>query len=215
MKCLLKILLLSTMITGIVSCSSPLPTNYYLIKTDPAVTKAEKAIPLKIDVNPVRAPDRYRGRIVYRRGEYEVGFYENSQWIEVPSDMVRRALINALNESGLFARVDIIGSDPATELDLKSEIVSFDQVIEGEDYYAEFALILEFVRSDTGGPVWSYRAQARVKQKGEGAFPAAMSEAVSEAISGAVAEMEKSEELQALPAELSDKKKAIGKSGDQ
>jgi len=81
--------------------------------------------------------------------------------------MVRMILINALNESELFSEIDLIGSDPATDLDLESLIESFDQVIEGKDNYAEFKLILEFRRSDTGASVWNHRVSARVKQEGK------------------------------------------------
>ena len=193
------VVLLSSVAVAAAACGSHLPTYYYLIETGPEVTKAEKIIPLKVDVNPVRAPDRYLNRIVFRRGQFEIGFYEYSQWAELPADMVRRALINALNGSGLFGGVDLIGSDPAAELDLNSEIESFDQVIEGDEWSAAFGLILEFNRHDTGAPVWSYRTVARVKQKGEGELAAAMSEAVNQALVRAVSEMEQSEELRRLP----------------
>ena len=207
MKRIHAVLLSSVTVIAAAACASHLPTYYYLIETGPEVTKAEKIIPLKVDVNPVRAPDRYLNRIVFRRGSFEVGFYEYSQWAELPSDMVRRALINALNASELFGRVDLIGSDPAAELDLNSEIESFDQVIEGDEWYAAFGLVLEFNRHDTGAPVWSYRAAARVKQEGKGELAAAMSEAVNQALVRAVSEMEQSEELRKLPDTFTEEKK--------
>jgi len=140
--------------------------------------------------------------MVYRRGGYEVGFYEYSQWAETPGEMVRMILINALNESELFSEIDLIGSDPATDLDLESLIESFDQVIEGKDNYAEFKLILEFRRSDTGASVWNHRVSARVKQEGEGEFAVAMSAAVEKALSQALVAMEKSEKLREAPGKL-------------
>ena len=207
MKCIFILLCVITLSAGIVSCGSHMPTYYYLIKTGPGVAKAEKTIPLRIDVNPFHAPGHYQNRMVYRRGGYEVGFYEYSQWVETPGEMVRRALINALDESGIFTGIDFIGSDPATDLDLNSEIESFDQVVEGEDNYAEFKLIMEFCRSDTGQPVWSHRVTGRVKQEGEGAFAAAMSEAVEKALARLIVAMEKSEDLEKLPGKLKEEKK--------
>jgi len=198
----------------IFSCGSTLPTHYYRIDTDPDMNKVDQIIPLKIEVNSVRAPDRYRDRIVYREGEYEYGFYEYSRWIDTPGEMIRRSLINALSESGLFSLVDPFGNDSDSDLDLNSEIVSFDQVVEGEVNFADFGLILEFIRSDTGAPVWSYRTKERIEQRGEEGFAAAMSEAVKEAITRAIVEMGKSEKLRGLPAELSKSKKNIGISGD-
>jgi len=182
-----------------VSCGSTLPTHYYRIDTNPDVEKVDEVIPLKVDVNSVRVPERYRDRIVYREGEYEYGFYEYSRWIDDPGQMIRRALINALNGSGLFSLVDLLGNDPDSDLDLNSEIVSFDQVIEGDVNFAVFGVILEFSRSDNGAPVWNYRTEARIEQKGENGFAAAMTAAVKTVITRAISEMEKSGELKGLP----------------
>ncbi|HDL64824.1 MAG TPA: hypothetical protein ENH12_05480, partial [Proteobacteria bacterium] len=70
MKRIFKAILLIVIPAAIVSCGSTLPTHYYRINTDPEIKKADKIIPLKVDVNTVRTPDRYRDRIVYRKGEY-------------------------------------------------------------------------------------------------------------------------------------------------
>ena len=198
----------------IISCGSTLPTHFYRIATDPDMNKVDQVIPLKVEVNSVRAPDRYRDRIVYRRGEYEYGFYEYSRWIAAPGEMIRRSLIDALIEAGIFSTVDPFGNNSDSDLDLDSEIISFDQVLEGEVNFADFGLILEFSRSDTGAPVWSYRAKERIEQQGEESFAAAMSEAVKKVITRAIVEMEKSEKLRGLPAELSNAKKDIGISGN-
>jgi len=182
-----------------ISCGSTLPTHYYRIDTDPDIKKINQAIPLKVDVNSVRVPERYRDRIVYREGEYEYGFYEYSRWIDDPGQMIRRALINALSGSGLFSLVDLLGNDPDSDLDLNSEILSFDQVVEGDVNFADFGVILELSRSDNGAPVWNYRTKERVEQRGDDGFAAAMSEAVKKVITRAIVEMEKSEELKGLP----------------
>jgi uncharacterized lipoprotein YmbA len=198
----------------IISCGSTLPTHYYRIDTDPDMNKVDQVITLKVEVNSVRAPERYRDRIVYREGEYEYGFYEYSRWIDTPGEMIRRSLINALSKSGLFSLVDPFGNDSDSDLDLNSEIVSFDQVVEGEVNFADFGLILEFSHSDTGSPVWSYRTKERIEQQGEESFAAAMSEAVKEAITRAIVEMGKSKKLRGLPAELNNTKKDTGISGN-
>jgi len=197
-----SLILLSSVI---ISCGSTLPTHYYRIDTDPDMNKIDQVIPLKVEVNSVRAPERYRNRIVYREGEYEYGFYEYSRWIDTPGEMIRRSLINALSKSGLFSLVDPFGNDSDSDLDLNSEIVSFDQVVEGEVNFADFGLILEFSSSDTGDPVWSYRTKERIAQQGEESFAAAMSEAVKEAITRAIVEMEKSEKLRGLPEKINSK----------
>ena len=182
-----------------VSCGSTLPTHYYRIDTDPDVEKVDQVILLKVDVNSVRVPERYRDRIVYREGEYEYGFYEYSRWIDDPGTMIRRSLINALSDSGLFSLVDLLGNDPDSDLDLNSEIVSFDQVVEGNVHFADFGVILELSRSDNGAPVWNYRTEERIEQRGDDGFAAAMTAAVKTVITRALVEMDKSEELKGLP----------------
>lgn len=179
-------------------CSSYLPTDYYLIRVPPAPAIEAEALPLRIDVSAVRAPLRYQNEMVFRRGDYQVGFYEHSKWAASPSEMVRRALIDALNRSELFSQVDLIGRNSEADLSLQAELESFDQVIDGGDLRAEFSLLLEVVRTDTGSPVWSYRALAEVPQKGEGQLAEAMSQAVGEALGSAITEMGKSEELRRL-----------------
>lgn len=190
----------------LVSCGSTLPTHYYRIDTNPDIRKADQVVPLKIDVNSVRVPDRYQSRIVFRKGKYEYGFYEYSQWIDTPGGMIRRSLINALSAAGLFSQVDLLGNDSDSDLDLNSEIISFDQVVERKVNFADFGLILELSRSDTGAPVWSYRTEERIEQQGEASFAAAMSAAVKNVVARAINEMEKSKELKEFPELLKQEK---------
>ncbi len=180
-------------------CRSPRPTDYYLIRVEPAVPAAEEPLPLAVDVSDVRAPLRYQNRMVFRRGPYRVGFYEHSRWAALPAEMVRRALIDALNRSGLFDRMELIGQDPRADIFLLAEIVSFDQVIEGDEIRAEFSMILEAIRADTGSAAWSGRFSASVPQEAEGEPAAAMSAAVAEALTRAIEELAAAEELRSLP----------------
>ncbi len=198
MKLLTCCCLVLSLITFFNACSSYLPTEYYLIRVEPGPPAEGEPLPLQVDISAVRAPLRYQNQMVFRRGDYQVGFYENSRWAALPAEMVRRALIDALIRSGLFARVDLFGQNPEADLFLQAEIESFDQVIDGEALRAEFTLLIEAVRTDTGAPVWSYRASARIPQEGKGRLAEAMSQAVGEALSRAIEEMGGSEELRHL-----------------
>jgi len=191
-------------------CSSYLPTEYYLIRVPPVPAAEAEPLPLRVDVSAIRAPLRYQNEMVFRRGKYQVGFYEQSRWAELPSEMVRRALIDALNQSGLFARVDLIGQNPEADLYLQAELESFDQVIDGKDIRASFSLLIEAVRTDTGAPSWSCRAAAEVPQEGKGRLAAAMSQAVGEALGKAIAEMGRSEALRSLPGKPAGEEKLRG-----
>lgn len=193
MKKLAGILLLIALC--IASCKA-VRTYYYIINTDITVPRAGKQLPLTVAVNNVRAPSRYQDQMVYRTSEYEVGFYEYSQWVEQPAEMVRRGLLNALKSSGLFRRVDAIDIIVNPDLTLQSSIVSFDQVVTKEGNFAECEIRLELLGVNSGQPVWSYDAKARVSQKKKGMFVEAMSEAVSQAINDSIIDMEKSVALQ-------------------
>jgi len=195
MKIIASILALLAIPLCLSSCRS-MRTYYYLINTDLTVPRSEKKLPLTVAVNNVRAPSRYQDQMVYRTSEYEVGFYEYSQWVEQPAEMVRRALLDALKDSGLFQRVDPIDIVVNPDLTLQSTIVSFDQVVTRDGNSAECELTLELLQGNSGAPVWSYDAKARVAQKGKGKFVEAMSATVSKAINDATAVMEKSAALQ-------------------
>jgi ABC-type uncharacterized transport system auxiliary subunit len=194
MKKLATILAILAVSLCISSCKT-VRTYYYLINTDIAVPKAEKQLPLTAAVNNVRAPSRYQDQMVYRTSDYEVGFYEYSQWVEQPAEMVRRGLLNALKDSGLFKRVDSIDIVVNPDLTLQSSIVCFDQVVAKEGNFAECEFRLELLGS-SGQTVWSCDAKAHVAQKRKGTFVEAMSEAVSQAIKESLADMEKSAALQ-------------------
>lgn len=182
-------------------CRSPLTNEYFLIRVEPALEPSPAPLPLAVDVSDIRAPLRYQNRMVFRRGAYRFGFYEHSRWADLPAVMVRRALIDALEQSGLFRRIEMIGQNPRADISLLAEIESFDQVIEGEELRAEFSMIIEAVRTDTGSAVRSWRSFASVPQEAEGELAAAMSAAVAEALSGTIEEMASAEELRAVAGE--------------
>lgn len=200
MRTMLKVLLTCVLVMGVISCSSYMPTHYYLINTNPELEKAEERFPFTLEIANVRSPSRYQDRIFYRSGEYEVGFYDHSQWVEFPSEMVKKTLANALIASGLFFGVDSFGSPAGSELILRCEIGRFDQLIAAEDYFADCELTLELISDNGSKSIWNYRAKARVKQEGEDGFAAAMSEAVSRTIAEAIADMAGARSLKELAA---------------
>lgn len=199
MKTALQMMILAFALI-LTSCVSHIQTRYYLIDTEPTVKRVKKHLPFIVEVANVNAPSRYQDQMVYRTPGYEVGFYEYSKWAETPADMVRIELINMLEASGLFKQVVPAGIIAAPDLTLRCEIVSFDQEITGDDYFADCELMLELIKRDGGIPAWSYDAKARVKQEGKGKFVAAMSEAVSKAIADAIANMEQARMLPELAA---------------
>lgn len=209
MKKLASILALLAVSICLYSCKA-IRTYYYIINTDVAVPRAEKQFPLTVAVNNVRAPSRYQDQMVYRTSEYEVGFYEYSQWVEQPAEMVRRALLDALKDSGMFKRVDPVDVVVNPDLTLQSTIVGFDQVVTKNGNFAECELTMELLRGNSGPQVWSYDAKVRVAQKRRGKFVEAMSEAVSRAINDSIADMEKAASLRGFAEAKEGKSSASG-----
>lgn len=183
-----------------ISCRMHVPTSHYLIDQAPEIPAAGRRLPLSLAVNNVRAPSRYGDMMFYRAADYEVGFYEYSHWVEPPAEMVKRAMLNALRSSGLFARVDPAGLAGRPDLVLQAELTAFDQVLEADGTFAECGLAMEILRCAGGDAVWSYEATGRVRQEERGKFVAAMSEAVRRAIVGAIGAMEASDALAAAAA---------------
>ena len=178
-----------------ISCrSAGLPTKYYLIDTDPTVTRAPVQHPLTVGIGKIRAPSRYRDQIVYRSSPYDLGFYEYSRWAEPPDEMVRRALKNIAGRSGLFRRADFSDLLPPgmADLILEGEIVAFDQSVEGEKTYAACELSLFLLDAANSSPLWTFTASNEVRQEKEGGFPEAMSAAVREAIENALLDLDRS-----------------------
>lgn len=180
---------------GISSCRTSVHTDYYLLGPAPEVVKAESALPLTIAVASVRCPSRYRDQIVYRTSDFEVGFYEFSNWIEPPAEMIQRSLVKALRSSGIFKAVDAAGVIPKPDLSLQCTITTFDQVIDKKSRSAECGLAMEIIASDGGAPLWSYSATKRVAQDGKKIFVAAMSEAAGKVISSAISDMKESDAI--------------------
>jgi ABC-type uncharacterized transport system auxiliary subunit len=195
-----RTLLAAIVACAAISCTPRIRTDYYLINTAPAVSKAPAQLPLTVVINHVRAPSRYQDQINYRTSEYQIGFYEYSRWAEPPPEMVWRALYSALKDSGLFEKIDPSDIAWNPDLILQSAILNFDQVVEKDGEFAECALVMELLMRDTGKPVWAKQTAVRVKQEKRGMFVAAMSEAVAKAVTESIADMEESSALKELAA---------------
>ncbi|MCX6357014.1 MAG: ABC-type transport auxiliary lipoprotein family protein [Candidatus Aureabacteria bacterium] len=197
MRGIKELVMLPVIALGLVSCVTYMQTHFYTIDTAPAVTAAATQLPLTVSINNVRSPSRYQDQMFYRASDYRVGFYEYSHWVEPPSEMVRRALTNALKSSNLFKRVEPIGIIGSANLILQTDIESFDQVISKEGTFAECTFVFELVKASSGQSVWTYEAKARVKQQGKGKFVGAMSEAVAMALNDALGDMAHSDQIKA------------------
>ncbi len=201
MKNIPTTILLTALAAGAVSCGSYQKTDYFLIDTRPAVAAGGETFPYSLAVAEVSAPSRYRERMVFRTSHLEAGYYENSRWMETPSDMVRAALINILQASGLFKQVADRELLPQPNLILRASILNFDQVIEGKKNFAECALDFHLFSAKDPRLLWSYTSRIRLPQSGPGLFADTMSRAVTEAIEKALFDLSKNPQLKTLASE--------------
>ena len=173
-----------------VGCRSTARLEYFLIQPVDRIERAERSSPYTLRVRPVKAPDRYRERIVYRLDEHRMGFYESSRWIEDPTQMVAAVLVETLRQRGFFARVATDAALPRADLTLDTTILSFEQVVDGDRLIAECALAFELTGKDDNALIWSGEGRAGVPQKDKGRFAAAMEEAANRAVAQAIVKME-------------------------
>jgi len=90
------------------------------------------------------------------------------------------------------------------DLIFRAEILSFDQVIEGERNFAECALSFHLFSAKSPRLLWSYTSRARLPQSGPGLFADTMSQAVTEAIKEALSDLNKTSQLKdGLPGKVS------------
>jgi ABC-type uncharacterized transport system auxiliary subunit len=179
----------------IVSCTSYLPTYYYLIDTEPSIPESPVQYPFVVEIASFRAPSRYQDQLFYQKKDYEVGFYEHSKWVEPPAEMLQNALTFTLCTTNLFKRVDSFGSTTSPDLILQGNLLNFDQDIAGKDYYAKCKFRIELIKGDTGKPIWCYTAEGRAKQDTPGKFVPAMNAAVQKALKESITAMENAPEL--------------------
>ena len=184
-----------------VSCGSYQKIDYYLLNPSPPAGSGGEPFPYTLSVAEVSAPSRYGERMVFRGPGLETGYYENSRWMEVPAEMVRVSLTNALRASGLFRQVASRGLLPRPGLILRTNIVSFDQVIEGKKNFAECALDFHLLSAKDGRFLWSYAARVRLPQNGPGRFADTMSQALAEVIAKALSDLRQSSQLKTLSSE--------------
>lgn len=186
MKLVLNILVTILCALAVIGCGSYHAVQYYRIETGLSEPVTGFEYPLTAEIGTFSAPDFYQDQIVFRKGGYEMGFYEFSRWIAPPTKLVRTALEEIIRSSRRFQRVDIGGDVIPADIVFSGRITKFDQVLEGEEIFAEFAVDLEAIRSDSVRLIWSASPSIRVRQKGEGKFAKTMSEAVSKTLTEAI-----------------------------
>jgi len=131
-------------------------------------------------------------RIVYRRSDTEVGFWELHRWAEPPDRMITARLAEELRASGLFEWVDSFPySARPVDFVLGGAVLAFEEVDREDGWYGRVELFLELRRSGEAVPLWSERVRAErpAAAKSPEAVVEALSSALDEAFRQAISSM--------------------------
>jgi uncharacterized lipoprotein YmbA len=102
------------------------------------------------------------GRIVYRPGPEEVGFYENHRWAMNPRQAITQYLENGLRTQSLFQSVTVRERGSEAAYVLSGSIQRLEEVDEGRDVHAVCTISAQLVDTRTRSVVWSHTASETV-----------------------------------------------------
>ena len=140
------------------------PANYVLNLQPPTARVAPSNGPLgALAVREFRCPEYLcEGRIVYRSGPEEVGFYEYHRWAMDPRHAITEYLQEGLRAQSLFKSVGLQGSDSEPEYVLSGSIERLEEVDEGRDVRAVCTISAQLLDARTRSLVWSNTASQTV-----------------------------------------------------
>lgn len=184
MKILISTFMGALVLTG---CGSVrYPTTYLLNFLPPA----PKAVPSngalgQIAIREFRCPEYLcEGRIVYRTGAEEVGFYEYHRWAMNPRQAITQYVEDGLRAQSLFNSVveHERGSDAAYVLSGKIE--RLDELDEGRNVHAVCTISAQLLDTRTKLVVWSHTAteSVTVEQRNMAGVVASLSSAARTAV---------------------------------
>jgi len=113
-----------------------------------------------LGIRPLQAARPYKEAIVYRAPGHVLGQYESALWAELPSDVVTRALADALRATGLFRDVGNAADMNSPDLVLTGELRRLDEVQTTDPWTAHCELRLELREARGPGAVWADTLEA-------------------------------------------------------
>jgi uncharacterized lipoprotein YmbA len=140
------------------------PTSYVLNFPPPAPRAALSNGALgPVAIREFRCPEYLcEGRIVYRPGPEEVGFYENHRWAMNPRQAITQYLENGLRTQSLFQSVTVRERGSEAAYVLSGSIQRLEEVDEGRDVHAVCTISAQLLDTRTRSVVWSHTASETV-----------------------------------------------------
>jgi ABC-type uncharacterized transport system auxiliary subunit len=145
-----KALLLLVLAAGMTACFSSSPDkSYFQLRFAPP----EGIPPLNkvLLVDRVEIDDLYDDyRIIYRVSSFEVNYYSYEFWADKPSKLIRDAVIQALEDSGAFSRVNQDATQGDPDWILRLNVHQIEEVDEPGAWFARLNMRFEMVEAKSG-----------------------------------------------------------------
>ncbi len=189
------------------SCGSLPKTNYYTLRVPPPPPGSDPKTTFALGVEHFRAAETLRDdRIVFYESPTQLNFYVYHRWSTDPATMLTEATARWLEESGVFARVQLLPSREPMDYVLKGRLYNFEEIDYEGGGKGRVSLELTLVRSRDRQVVWSAARHAERDAQGKGvpavvdALNAASEQLLREVLPVLTAEVEREfKESQAHP----------------
>jgi ABC-type uncharacterized transport system auxiliary subunit len=140
-------------------CGVSRPVHYYVLDpggdSAPLPASGAPRFPIRLLVARISSSHLYRDdRLVFGAGPVELGTFEYQRWAEPPTEMIRDALITALQSTGDYSSVSAIGSAVRGEYILRGQLNALEEVDKPE-IAARFSIHWELFDLRTGSTVWT------------------------------------------------------------
>jgi ABC-type uncharacterized transport system auxiliary subunit len=140
------------------------PTSYLLnLPAPPPRTAPPQPVFGTIAVREFSCPEYLcEGRIVYRSGLEEVGFYEYHRWATTPRAAITQSMADALRAQSLFSSVAVHERGVQTAYVLTGNIERLEESDQGREVRAVCTISAQLIDTRTGSVVWNYTASEAV-----------------------------------------------------
>jgi len=169
--------------------------HYYALDIPPAPSPAaaDARLPATLAVRRFEAlPYLRQGRIVYRPGPAEIGFYDYHRWAADPAATVTAAMIDSLRSSRLFSFVRPYDGQSQQDYLMTGRLERLEEIDSAGSVRVEARLSAELVNLRTGETVWTGDADetSEVETRNISSVIQGMTHAVQKSISRLVASLD-------------------------
>jgi uncharacterized lipoprotein YmbA len=192
-----KTLVIASTCAWLVGCGGKiLYPHYYALDIAPAPRPAvsDSRLPGTLAVRRFETPSYLRqGRIVYRQGPAEIGFYDYHRWAVDPAVTVTAAVMDSLRSSRLFSFVKPYDGQSQEDYLMSGRLERLEEIDYGGSVRVEAKLSAELVDLRTGATVWTGDADETlaVEPHTVNAVAVKMSQAVQKSVDRLVASLDR------------------------